>query len=137
VVEGPVIRGRGRQVVLGLALLAVVVGSLLAAPGPEGLLGALLGALMLAIAIVDSDRYIIPNELTGAAVALALFRAGLVGPEAGLPGVIWAAFGAKEAVSVISMRPASENERKIYARPNIKKKGSVPAIFGMSAITPD
>ena len=31
---------------------------------------------MLAIAIVDSRRYIIPNALTGAAVALALLRAG-------------------------------------------------------------
>jgi leader peptidase (prepilin peptidase)/N-methyltransferase len=94
VVEGLVIHGRGRQVALAVALLVVVVGSLLAAPGPEGLLGALLGALMLAIAIADSGRYIIPNELTGAAVALALFRAGLVGPEAGLPDVIWAAFRA-------------------------------------------
>jgi leader peptidase (prepilin peptidase)/N-methyltransferase len=44
---------------------------------------------MLAIALTDSRRYIIPNELTGAAVALALLRAGTVGPEAGLGAVIW------------------------------------------------
>ena len=37
---------------------------------------------MLAIAETDSRRYIIPNELTGAAFALALLRAGIVGPEA-------------------------------------------------------
>jgi leader peptidase (prepilin peptidase)/N-methyltransferase len=80
-----------RQIMLSVVLLAVVGGSLLAAPGPEGLFGALLGALMLAIAAVDADRYIIPNELTGAALALALLRAGAIGPEADWRGVLWAA----------------------------------------------
>jgi leader peptidase (prepilin peptidase)/N-methyltransferase len=84
----------GRQAVLGLALLAVVVGSLRAAPGPDGLLGAFLGVLMLAIAVIDAERYIIPNELTGAAAALALFRAGAIGPEADWFAVIWACFRA-------------------------------------------
>jgi leader peptidase (prepilin peptidase)/N-methyltransferase len=74
-----------------LALPTVAIGSLLAAPGPDGLCGAFLAALMLAIAITDSDRYIIPDELTAAAVALALLRAGTVGPEAGWEGVLWAA----------------------------------------------
>jgi leader peptidase (prepilin peptidase)/N-methyltransferase len=84
------IEAPGRQIFLTLALLAMVAASLLAAPGPEGLLGAFLAALMLAIAVVDSGRYIIPNELTGAALALALARAGLAGP-----GVDWlAALGA-------------------------------------------
>jgi leader peptidase (prepilin peptidase)/N-methyltransferase len=89
-----VIGGPGRQVALSLALLGAVVGSLLAAPGPDGLLGAVLGALMLAIAIMDSDRYIIPNELTGAAVALALLRAGAVGLQADWRAVLWAVFRA-------------------------------------------
>jgi leader peptidase (prepilin peptidase)/N-methyltransferase len=83
-----------RYAVPGLVLLAAVAGSVLAAPGPEGLFGALLAALMLAIAVIDSGRYIIPNELTGAAVALALLRAGLVGPEAGWHAVILAALRA-------------------------------------------
>jgi leader peptidase (prepilin peptidase) / N-methyltransferase len=81
----------GRQAVLSLVLLAMVAASLVAAPGPDGVLGALLGALMLAIAASDFRRYIIPNELTGAAVALALFRAAAVGPEAGWEAVLWAA----------------------------------------------
>jgi leader peptidase (prepilin peptidase) / N-methyltransferase len=72
----------------------MVGASLVAAPGAEGLSGAFLAALMLAIAVIDSDRYIIPNELTGAAVVLALLRAGLIGPEAGLPALIWAAIRA-------------------------------------------
>jgi len=69
----------------------MVIASLLAAPGPDGLLGAFLSALMLAIALIDSRRYIIPDELTGAAVALALVRAGAVGPEAGLQALAWTA----------------------------------------------
>ena len=72
----------------------MVAASLFAAPGPEGFLGALLAALMLAIAVVDGRRYIIPNQLTAAAMALALLRAGLVGPEAGWPAVLWAALRA-------------------------------------------
>jgi leader peptidase (prepilin peptidase)/N-methyltransferase len=80
-----------RHAILGLVLLAVAAGSLLASPGPDGVFGALLAALMLAITVIDSRRYIIPNELTGAAVALALLRAGLVGPEAGWPAVVLAA----------------------------------------------
>jgi leader peptidase (prepilin peptidase)/N-methyltransferase len=89
VIDGPV-----RQVVLSFALLAAVVCSLAAAPGPDGLFGAFLAALMLAIAIIDSRRYIIPNELTGAAVVLALLRARAVGPEADLYAVVWAALKA-------------------------------------------
>lgn len=81
---------KGRQAVLSLTLLATVAASLIAAPGADGLFGALLAALMLAIAITDADRYIIPNELTGLAIALALLRAGLVGPDAGWEGVLWA-----------------------------------------------
>ena len=75
-------------------LVATLAASLVAAPGPEGLLGALLAALMLAIAVVDHERYIIPNELTAAALALALLRAGMVGPEAGWLAVLWAALRA-------------------------------------------
>jgi len=41
-----VIPGRHRQVALSLVLLATVIASLLAAPGPDGLLGAFLCALM-------------------------------------------------------------------------------------------
>jgi leader peptidase (prepilin peptidase)/N-methyltransferase len=86
-----IVQSTGRQALLGLMLLAVVGVSLAAAPGLDGVLGAFLGALMLAIAASDFRRYIIPNELTGAALALALFRAGAAGPEAGCEAVIRAA----------------------------------------------
>ena len=81
----------GRQIILSLTLLAVAGASLAVAPGPDGVLGAFLGALMLAIAFSDFQRYIIPNELTGAAAGLALLRAGAVGPEAGWDALLWAA----------------------------------------------
>jgi leader peptidase (prepilin peptidase) / N-methyltransferase len=86
-----IIGSAGRQIILCLTLLAAVGASLAAAPGPDGVLGAFLGALMLAIAISDFRRYIIPNELTGAAVGLALLRAATVGPEAGWEALLWAA----------------------------------------------
>jgi len=47
--DGTVIGTPGRQVVISFVLLATVVASLVAAPGPDGLLGAFLAALMLAI----------------------------------------------------------------------------------------
>ncbi|VIO76669.1 hypothetical protein CI1B_65880 [Bradyrhizobium ivorense] len=71
------------QLCLAILLLAVVAASLMAAPGLDGVLGALLGALMLAIATTDAQRYIIPNELVGAAAALALLRAASMAPDAG------------------------------------------------------
>jgi leader peptidase (prepilin peptidase) / N-methyltransferase len=73
---------------LSAVLLAVTGGSLVASSGLDGLSGALLGALMLAIATTDWRRYIIPNELTAAAAALGLLRAGAIGPDAGWSGVI-------------------------------------------------
>jgi leader peptidase (prepilin peptidase)/N-methyltransferase len=75
---------------LSFAVVAAVGVSLLAAPGADGLYGAFLSLLMLAIAIVDSRRYIIPNELTAAAFALALLRAATVGPDADWLGAVWA-----------------------------------------------
>jgi leader peptidase (prepilin peptidase)/N-methyltransferase len=78
------------QAFLSLALLAMIGTSLLASPGPDGLFGAFLGLLMIAIAVTDNSRYIIPNELTAAAFALALLRASTVGPDADWSGMIWA-----------------------------------------------
>jgi leader peptidase (prepilin peptidase)/N-methyltransferase len=86
--------GRSRQIALACTLMGAVAASLVAIPGPDGVCGAFLAALMLAIAVTDNSRYIIPNELTAAAAALALLRAGTVGPDAGWPGVLWAALRA-------------------------------------------
>jgi leader peptidase (prepilin peptidase) / N-methyltransferase len=81
---------RGLQLFVSLAFLAAVVASLLTAPGAEGLCGAYLAALMLTIAAIDARCYLIPNELTAAAFALALLRAGALPPDAGARAVLWA-----------------------------------------------
>jgi leader peptidase (prepilin peptidase)/N-methyltransferase len=82
------------QLLLGLTLLVACGASLLASPGADGVLGALLAALMLAISVTDFRRYIIPNELTAAAVALGLVRAGMVGADADWSAVLHAALRA-------------------------------------------
>jgi leader peptidase (prepilin peptidase)/N-methyltransferase len=84
----------GLPPILSFTVVVAVGASLVAAPGVEGLFGAYLSLLMLAIAIIDSRRYIIPNELTAAAFALALLRAGTVGPDPDWVGAGWAALRA-------------------------------------------
>lgn len=79
----------GPSWLLGLALPAIVIASLVAAHGMEGVLGALLGVSMVAIAVSDFRRYIIPDELTGATMALAVLRAALWGSNAGWQTVSW------------------------------------------------
>jgi leader peptidase (prepilin peptidase) / N-methyltransferase len=62
---------------MGAAGLVVVLTSLRIAPGLAGLMGAALGLLMLAIALVDMRHFIIPDGLTIAALVLALANAGI------------------------------------------------------------
>ena len=62
----------------GLAAAAV---SLLTVPGAAGGLGAGLALLMAAIALIDVRHLIIPNELTAAALLLALVNAALAPPS--------------------------------------------------------
>jgi leader peptidase (prepilin peptidase) / N-methyltransferase len=61
----------------GAVALAAVAASIVAAPGTPGILGAGLGALMVAVAVVDARHFIIPNVLTAAAFGLGLVNAGL------------------------------------------------------------
>ncbi|MCW2079640.1 UNVERIFIED_ORG: leader peptidase (prepilin peptidase)/N-methyltransferase [Bradyrhizobium japonicum] len=81
--------GTGAPLGLGIALLLGVFASLVTAPGAEGLYAAFLAALMLAIAAHDARHYLIPNELTGTAFALALLRAGAPAPDIGLEALLW------------------------------------------------
>lgn len=81
--------GTRPPLVLSLALLVGVFASLVTAPGAEGLYGAYLAALMLAIAANDARHYLIPNELSGAAFALALLRAAAFVPDEGAVALLW------------------------------------------------
>jgi leader peptidase (prepilin peptidase)/N-methyltransferase len=76
--------GVSRRAIVAVAVLAIagVVASLWAAPGLPGILGAALFLIMLAIAVIDARLFIIPNELTAAAFALALANAAVQAPWA-------------------------------------------------------
>jgi leader peptidase (prepilin peptidase) / N-methyltransferase len=62
--------------IAAVAVAAVVV-SLLAAPGLAGVLAAALALDVIAIAAIDARRFIIPDELTLAALVLGIANAGL------------------------------------------------------------
>lgn len=69
---------------LGILAAGIIAASVFAAPGWPGILGAGLGLLMLAAAVVDGRYFIIPNTLTIATLALGLCYAAFTG---GWPGV--------------------------------------------------
>jgi leader peptidase (prepilin peptidase)/N-methyltransferase len=81
-------------------LCSAVIASLLTASGAQGVFGALLAALMLAIAVVDARKYIIPNGLAASAFCLALLDAAWIAPAAG-----WAAIGWMLARSAAASLP--------------------------------
>jgi leader peptidase (prepilin peptidase) / N-methyltransferase len=62
---------------LGILAAATIVASVFAASGWPGVLGAGLGLLMLAIAVVDGRHFIIPNPLSITTLALGLINAAL------------------------------------------------------------
>jgi leader peptidase (prepilin peptidase) / N-methyltransferase len=74
---------------VGLGATAAVALSLSLSPDMHGALGAGLALLMLAIAVVDAQRFIIPDELTAAALALGLINAGMQDPFGVVEGVAW------------------------------------------------
>jgi leader peptidase (prepilin peptidase)/N-methyltransferase len=111
--------GAGPPLALSLALLLGVFASLVTAPGAEGLYGAFLAAQMLVIAVYGARHYLIPNELTGAAFALALLRAGAVvptfAPGAALGGRPCCGRGAAAAAADGAL-PAQARPRRARAR---------------------
>jgi leader peptidase (prepilin peptidase)/N-methyltransferase len=79
--------------IFGLPGIAAGIASIWLAPGSGGWLGAGLALLMLAIAVADFRHLIIPNELTAAALALAILNAAL----ADTPSIV-------EAVAAAALR---------------------------------
>ncbi len=74
--------GPKTRLIVGLLAVGSVGISIISSPGPVGVLGAALALLMLTIALIDRRRFIIPNELTGAGLGLALIHAALLEPNA-------------------------------------------------------
>ena len=75
--------------------LGACAASLIAAPGPPGYLGAGLALIAMAIAVIDARYFVIPNELSAAAFALALANAAVVAP-----------FAVGEAIAIALLRAA-------------------------------
>jgi leader peptidase (prepilin peptidase) / N-methyltransferase len=69
---------------------SVFVLSFAIAPGVEGVLGGALGLLMLGVAWADARRFIVPNALSGSALALGLVHAIVQGPDSGFEAALMA-----------------------------------------------
>src|SRR5499427_9040016 len=73
-----------------VAALATAAASMIVVPGGPGVAGAGLACLMIAIAAVDARRFIIPDELTAAALALGLADAAVADAEMWAQALAWA-----------------------------------------------
>jgi leader peptidase (prepilin peptidase) / N-methyltransferase len=88
-----------------LAGAASIATSLIVQPNVLGVVGGGLAILMVAIAVIDARRFIIPNELTAAALALGFLNAAMQGSDP-VPGLLASAAlrGAVMAIALLSLR---------------------------------
>jgi len=92
-------------VIACVASLIGVVASLVLVPDSRGAWGAGLAVLMVAIAAVDARRFIIPDELTAAALALGLAYAAVVDAEMWAQALAWAVLrGVAPALAFFGVR---------------------------------
>ena len=93
------------EITILLAAAASIAAGLIVLPNAQGVVGGGLAILMIAIAIVDARRFIIPNELTAAALALGFLNAAM--QDSGLVLELLAAAalrGAVMAIAFLSLR---------------------------------
>jgi leader peptidase (prepilin peptidase)/N-methyltransferase len=92
-------------VVASIALSIGVVGSFVLVSDSRGAWGAGLAALMVAIAAIDARRFIIPDELTAAALALGLAYAAVEDSEIWAQALAWSALrGVVPALAFFGVR---------------------------------
>jgi leader peptidase (prepilin peptidase) / N-methyltransferase len=93
------------EITILIAGAATVVASLVLLPNVHGVIGGGLAILMIAIAIIDARRFIIPDELTAAALALGLLHAVIQEPDMVLQALSTAALrGAVVALALFGLR---------------------------------
>jgi leader peptidase (prepilin peptidase) / N-methyltransferase len=91
----------------GAALSVGIVASIVLVPDSRGAWGAGLAALMVAIAAIDARRFIIPDELTAAALALGLAYAAVEDADMWAEALAWAVLrGAVPALAFLGVRAA-------------------------------
>jgi len=82
-----------------------IAASLMLVPDMRGIAGAGLAVLMVAIAAVDARRFIIPNELTAAALVLGLVYAAIGETGSWAQAVAWSALrGIVPALAFLAVR---------------------------------
>jgi leader peptidase (prepilin peptidase) / N-methyltransferase len=93
------------EVTILTAWASSIAASLILFPNVHGIVGGGLGVLMIAIAIVDSRRFIIPDELSAAAVVLGLLHAAIESSDMIVEALFSAALrGAVLAFAFLSLR---------------------------------
>ena len=97
---------------VALVTIAAVIVSFVMVPGLRGALGAALALLAAAIAWVDSRRFIIPDELSVAGLALALAHAWASVPDAPVEAIVWAILrGGVLALFFLALRSVYQRAR--------------------------
>ncbi|HSV21697.1 MAG TPA: A24 family peptidase [Xanthobacteraceae bacterium] len=97
-------RGGDIIVFAGAASVGIVT-SVILAPDLRGILGAGLAVLMIAVAAADARRFIIPDELSAAALALGLVYAAMEDTEVWAQALAWSALrGATSALIFLGVR---------------------------------
>jgi leader peptidase (prepilin peptidase) / N-methyltransferase len=101
---------------VGAAFIGVVA-SIVLVPDWRGILGAALAVLMVAIAAIDARRFIIPDELTAAALALGLAYAVVDDPDAWAQSLAWSMLRA--AISALAFFGVRIFYRRLRGRDGI------------------
>jgi leader peptidase (prepilin peptidase)/N-methyltransferase len=93
------------EITIFVAGISTFAASLILLPNVQGVVGGALALLMIAIAAIDARRFIIPDELSAAALALGLLHAGIQQPDA-VPQALAAAIvrGAVAALVFLGLR---------------------------------
>lgn len=93
------------EITILIAWAASIAASLILFPNAQGAIGGGLAVLMIAIAVVDARRFIIPDELTAAALALGFLHAAIQGADLIVEALASAALrGAVLAFAFLSLR---------------------------------
>ena len=88
------------EITILLVGAASIAASLIVLPNAHGVVGGGLAILMIAIAVIDARRFIIPNELTAVALALGFLNAAM--QDSGLVLELLAVAALRGAVMVIA-----------------------------------
>lgn len=93
------------EITILFAWAAGIAASLILFPSAQGALGGGLAVLMIAIAVVDARRFIIPDELTAAALALGFLHAAIQATDLVMEALASAALrGAALAFAFLCLR---------------------------------